>query len=215
MNRYKFALALVWCLALGFTAIAQQTQTPQKRSPVLTSEDLSRSQSRSGQTIVLSAVEPTEWAKFTPGTSRLSMELPGGVEPIEVALPDYALNEFHREYGDAKYYLGGNNGMVVTMLYLPSKKSSVTSAELKSTAEKFLRQISLRLDRNATSSAQLTGKSKVSMKASLTMGSESAEILGTMQSRGNEIWMVTVVFQRSDETARKVALRVIGSTTLY
>ena len=214
MNRYKFALALVWSLALGFTAVAQQTQTP-KRSPVLTSEDLSRSQSRSGQTIVLSAVEPTEWSKFTPGAFRLSMELPGGLEPIELALPDYVLNEFHREYGDAKYYVGANNSLAVTMLYLPSKKASVTSAELKSTAEKFLRQITLALDRNAVCSAQVTGKSKVSIKANITRGNESGEMLGTMQSRGNEIWLVTAMFERSDETARKVALRVIGSTTLY
>ena len=215
MNRYKFALALVWCLVLGFTAVAQQTQTPKKRSPVLTSEDLSRSQSASGQTIVLSAAEPTEWAKFTPGTFRLSMELPGGLEPTEVTLPDYVLNEFHREYGDAKYYLGVNNSMAVTMLYLPSKKPSVTSAELKSTAEKFLRQMTLAIDRNATYSAQLTGKSKVSIKANITRGNESGEMLGTMQSRGSEIWLVIAMFAGSDETARKIALRVIGSTTLY
>ena len=143
------------------------------------------------------------------------MELPGGLEPTEVTLPDYVLNEFHREYGDAKYYLGVNNSMAVTMLYLPSKKPSVTSAELKSTAEKFLRQMTLAIDRNATYSAQLTGKSKVSIKANITRGNESGEMLGTMQSRGSEIWLVIAMFAGSDETARKIALRVIGSTTLY
>ena len=215
MKRYKFTLALVGCLVLGVTAIAQQEPPVKKRIPVLTSEDLTRSQGRSGQTVILSAAEPTEWTKFTPGVFRLSMELPGGLEPMEIALPDIVLNEFHREYGDAKYYIGGSNGLALTMLYLPSKKASVTSTELKSTAEKFLRQMTLAIDHNATYTTQVTGKSKVSIKASITAGPEPLEMLGTMQSRGKEIWLVTSVFQRSDDTARKIALRVIGSTTLY
>ena len=215
MNRYKLALALVWCLVSGFTAVAQQAETPKKRSPVLTSEDLTRSQGRSGQTVVLSAVEPSEWAKFTPGTSHLSMELPGGLEPSELALPDYVQNEFHREYGDAKYYFGGNDVLALSMLHLPSNKPSVSPAELKVTAGKFMKLMSLAVDHNATYSAELTGKSKVSVKANFTMANEPFELLGTMQSRGKDIWFVTSVFRQSDATARKIALRVIGSTTLY
>ena len=214
MKRYKLALALVWCLVLCFTTLVQQACTPKTRGPVLTSEDLTRSQGTSAQTVALSAAEPTEWKKFTPGDLRLSMELPLGLDPIEIQLPDL-FDEFHREYGDAKYYHGGGNGVAVNMLYLPSKKASVTAAELKTTAERYTRQWMLESDRNATYTTQVSGKSKVSMKATITAGLEPIEILGTTQSRGKEIWLVTSTFLKSDDTARKTALRVIGSTTLY
>ena len=216
MNRYKLTLGLaVGCLVLGFTAIAQQPPTPKKRIPVLTSEDLTRSQSRIGDSVVLSAVDPTEWVKHTPGGLRLSLELPGGLDPIEVPMPDYVLNELHRDYGDAKSYAGNTNSMAVDMLYLPSNKPSVSPAELKSAAGRFMKLISLALDRKATYSAELTGKSKVSVKANYTMAAESYELLGTMQSRGREIWLVTSVFRQSDETARKIALRIVSTATLY
>jgi hypothetical protein len=216
MNRYKMILSLaVGCLGLGFTAIAQQPPTAKQRSPVLTSEDLARSRGQSGSTVVLSAVEPKEWFKFTPGGLRLSLELPGELDPTEAPMPDYVLNELHRDYGDAKSYVGNTNSLSVDMLYLPSNKPSVSPAELKSTAGRFMKVISLALDRMATYSAEPSGKSKVSVKANFTMADEPYELLGTMQSRGREIWLVTSVFRQSDETARKIALRIVGSATLY
>jgi hypothetical protein len=53
------------------------------------------------------------------------------------------------------------------------------------------------------------------MKASYTYAGERFELLGTMQSRGKEIWLVTSVFRQFDETARKIALRIVGSATLF
>ena len=78
-----------------------------------------------------------------------------------------------------------------------------------------MKLISLALDHQATFSAELTGKSKVSVKASYTMAAESYELLGTMQARGKEIWLVTAVFRQSDETARKIAGRIVSSATLF
>jgi len=216
MSRYKLTLSLaVVCLVLGFTAIAQQPPAAKKRSPVLTSEDLAKTQSQIGSTVVLSAVEPKEWVKYTPGGLHLSLDLPGGLDPSEVPMPDYVLNELHRDYGDAKSYAGNTNFLAVDLLYLPSNKPSVSPADLKSTAGRFMKLISLALDSKATYSAELTGKSKVSVKATYTMAEEAYELLGTMQSRGKEIWLVTSVFRKSDDTARRIALRIVGSATMY
>ena len=209
MNRYKLTLCLAgWCLVLGFTAIAQEP-TAKKRNPVLTSEDLSRSRGESGRTVVVSALEPSEWVKFTPGS--LSLEVPGGLDPIEVPLNEYLLNELHRDYGDAKSFAGNTNFLEVYILYLPSNKTSVNAADLKGAAGRFMKLMSLALDRNATFSTEPAGRSKVSVKGSYTIGAETYELLGTMQSRGKETWLVTSVFRQSDETARKIARRVVGS----
>ena len=215
MNRYKMTLSIaVACVVFGFTAIAQQPPTAKKRIPVLTSDDLDRSNSQTGSTVVLSAVEATDWVKHTPGDLHLSLELPDGLDPIEVPMPDYVLNELRRDYGEAKSYAGNNSFLSVDLLYLPSNKPSVSSVELKSAAGRFMKLISLALDPKATYTAEVTGKTRVSLKATYTMAAERYELLGTMQSRGKEIWLVTAVFRKSDETTRKTALRVVSSATL-
>jgi len=215
MNRYKFTLSLaVVCIVLGVTAIAQQPPAAKKRSPALSSEDIARSRSQSGSTVVLSAVEPRDWVKYTPGDLHLSLELPDGFDPIEVPIPDYVQNELKRDYGEGKSYAGSNSFLSVDLLYLPSNKPSVTAAELKSTAGRFMKLISLALDHKATYSTEIAGKSRVSLRASYTMADEPYELLGSMQSKGKEIWLVTAVFRKSDDTTRKIALRVVSSATL-
>ena len=215
MNRYKLTLSLaVLCCVLGFTAIAQQSPPAKKRIPALSSEDIARSQNESGNTVVLSAVEPRDWVKYTPGDLHLSLELPDGLDPFEVPIPDYVQNELKRDYGQAKSYAGNNGFLSVDLLYLPSNKPSVSPVELKGAASRFMKLISLALDPKATYVAEISGKSKVSLKANYTMAAEPYELLGTMQSRGKEIWLVTAVFRKSDETTRKTALRIVNSAML-
>ena len=215
MNRYKLTLSLaVSCVVFGFTAIAQQPPAAKKRIPALSSEDLARSRSQSGSTVVLSAVEPRFWVKYTPGDLHLSLELPDGFDPIELPISDHLQNELKKDYGEGKFYAGNNNFLSVDLLYLPSNKPAVSSAELKGAAGRFMKLISLALDRKATYSAEIAGKTKVSLRATYTMAAEPYELVGTMQSRGKEIWLVTAVFRKSDETTRKTALRIISSATL-
>jgi hypothetical protein len=208
------SILILGCLILSADKANAQQPAGAKKAPRLTSDDVVRSRAN-GTVVVLNAIDPNKWTKYTPGGLRLSLELPAGIEPHEVDFLEHAPNAPHAQYVDAKLYLGTSTSLQVNLLYIPSEKLNVGEVELKKAALAFVKAFSTKMDPKARYSTQLTNKSTVSVKGSMTgAGGEAFELMGSMQTKGMEMWFVGSIFRQSDERARIAARRITNTATL-
>jgi hypothetical protein len=211
---------LVFCVGVGslllpqLNSFAQEAVPAKKRPPRLTSEDVNRSRSQGSVTIVKS-FDPNKWTKYQPGNLGLALELPGGLDLTDVIVPEKLRGNVPPEIHSFRafsYLVDPFHAFIVYAHF----KSPPTSAELKKTAVLLVEAFAQRYGRsNVRFGADPTEKFKNLFWASYTQEGYLLNLMGSVQAKGDKVWVIMTVSHQGDEISNAMAKRVAKSATFY
>jgi len=152
--------------------------------------------------------------KILSGDQGLSLELPGGLDLSEVPVPEDFRNDPSSQYSDVRLYAYPAGSLSVLVCYM-RHKSVLSSAELRKTAVKFLDTLARQSGHsNARFTADPAGKFKILVSASYSIDGHLVDTMGSVQSKGEQVWLVLSLCRQGDEAARSLAQRITKSITL-
>ena len=163
-----------------------------------------------GGATVLKNYDANKWARYSPGGLGLSLELPGGLELLEVPVPE----EAKREYSDLKAYVY-QLWTLTAFVYYMEYASPPDSGELKKASDEMISGIAHRAGHsNARFTTKSITKNKLLVSASYTKDGYDLNINGSVQSKGNKVWWVLTLYQQGDNATEAVTRRIKSSVTI-
>jgi hypothetical protein len=195
-------------------AYAQQSTSNKIRAPELVTEDLKESSSSSPNVSAEPGSIPLDsqkWQRYSPQELALSIELPG--KPILLGIS--FLDQPGINLSPAKAYAYQSKEISVFVFRFVSKKSRTTASDLGNFGAGFLDGSAKRPGVSDVKTAvRPKDDSTVLLESTFREGSVVFETRGFVHANGNDVWLVATRFAQTDESASKLAFRIINSVEI-